>query len=799
MLKNWFKIFLYNTRHNLLYFLLTVFGLGIGISAVVLSSLYWIEEHQYDQWNPYKDEIYEVVGGGGGITVQAPLGPALKDHFGDRLDYSYWENDQQLDLLFADDRRLDNENGIRVQTNFFDFFPFEIIEGSVQDFINNPNAIALEQQEASKLFKDKPAINKIIANKDTITSVVKLVYKLPKYTTLSPSSIRLGMDNVLAEKSSEWNWSTYGLLLKSDVLSKSEMLNEIEALETKNTYAIYAKDEGLTLEEYLEKNSPAKYDLNKLSTLRLEAKITGFHLGHANYKFLVVNVAVSLLILLVSIMNYINLTTAQQIKRIKEMGIRLSNGADRKSISAQFIFESFLVISCVFLIGLTISELSLPAYNDLLTKNLSLNIFSSFKLLVPLFLSVFIISGILPSIYFAKYSLLNALKGQVSSSKKNSWFRKSILTVQFAISFLFVICGYIIYQQVDYMITKDLGFSGAQVIDVKYKVASNKDKYQFYESFKNDLLKTPGVLDVNISTMNIGSGIYISTSGKYGEKDIAVSNLATDFAIDKLLDFKILEGRGLDAKITSDSVENVLVNEAFVKKANDSTILNKTFVWNGDQQFKIVGVVKDFYVSGLERKVSPILISHVKTIAWMGNFVNTIHIKISEDDMEKTISSIEEFWKSRVDKTYPFDYEFVDKKFAKTYGDFVKQRNLFATLSLVVVCIALFGLFALASFTIERRYKEISIRKVLGAEAPSLLRSLSKEYILMCIIGFLLAIIPAYYFMQDWLNNFAYRIDMPINAFVISFVTLLILTLSVVLSKAYRATKINALTYLKYE
>jgi putative ABC transport system permease protein len=216
-----------------------------------------------------------------------------------------------------------------------------------------------------------------------------------------------------------------------------------------------------------------------------------------------------------------------------------------------------------------------------------------------------------------------------------------------------------------------------------------------------------------------------------------------------------------------------------------------------DQKLKIIGIVKDFNLLSPELKVPPIVFYHIKTFN-MAHNINRVYIKVKSDNLETTIKSIEKLW-AKVDAEYPFKYDFVDKEYARTYESYIKQKNLFSLLNIIVIAIALFGLFALASYSIQRRMKEIAIRKTLGADTNVLLKELSKQYVLYCVIGFLMALFPVYYLLNKWLENFAFRIDISLFPFVLGFLVLLILTLIIVLSRAYAATKTDILKYLKYE
>lgn len=273
-------------------------------------------------------------------------------------------------------------------------------------------------------------------------------------------------------------------------------------------------------------------------------------------------------------------------------------------------------------------------------------------------------------------------------------------------------------------------------------------------------------------------------------------NMGIDFGFLDMMKIQLKEGRDLNPMISSDTISNVLINETAKKYFGETLKLNDEFEWNG-QKLKLIGVTKDFNLGEPQNKIRPMMFFHFKVVDWLSYNLQDVLIKIDTD--KQTIDNIEKFWKAKVDQDYPFEYEFVDKQFARSYENYTKQEKMFKILNVIVITIALFGLFALSSYTIERKYKEIAIRKVLGAETSSLLRILSKQYIYFAFIGFALAILPSYFLMQKWLENFAYRIDISIWIYVFAFVLLLSLTLIVVLIKAYSATRINSLNYLKYE
>jgi putative ABC transport system permease protein len=315
---------------------------------------------------------------------------------------------------------------------------------------------------------------------------------------------------------------------------------------------------------------------------------------------------------------------------------------------------------------------------------------------------------------------------------------------------------------------------------------------------KDQVSKIKGVEQVSTGAFDFGNGSGSSSSFDYNGITVQGQNMGIDFGMLEMMKIGLKEGRYLTEKLASDTINTMLINETSMKLMKEKNPLGKEVEWNGNK-LKIVGVVKDFNLYSPQAEVPPMVFFHFKTIDWMLQNASRIHVKVDGKNMEQTIADIEKFWTKNVDSEYPFEYDFVDKAYARTYEAYVKQRNLFSLLNVIVILIAIFGLFALASYSIQRRMKEIAIRKTLGAETNVLLKELSKQYVFFCIIGFLIAVFPVYYLLGKWLENFASRIEISFVPFVVGFVVLLILTLIVVLSRAYQATRMDVLKYLKYE
>lgn len=452
-------------------------------------------------------------------------------------------------------------------------------------------------------------------------------------------------------------------------------------------------------------------------------------------------------------------------------------------------------------------ELFLPSYNKFLNKEIRLNDFRLF-LYTGLLLIVFsLISGLIPALYLSNFKPINTLKGNFARSKSGVFLRNSILTLQLIISSFFIICSLIIHTQVKYMMNKDLGFKGDQAIQINFKKGNWENNFNVnkYRRLKIELSKIPGVTDVTGSVNSLGSGTANASIVKLSTDTTKTVQTMLGGIDENFLNFynvKFLSGRDLDWKKASDTINGAVVNETFAGRLgyNTKTALGKEFFtgWDGKKKYKILGVVKDINYAGVEQSVMPIVYFNYDR-NWIKNNMQNVQIKISKNDINGTLERIKEFWMTKAEPGYPFDYEFVDKQFAKTFEKFQKQQTLFTTLNIVVLVIALLGLFALSSLLIEQKLKDVAIKKTLGADEKTIVWDLTKRFLLICVIAVFISIPFGYYAMNEWLKDFAYRIDMPIWPYVLSLFLLLILTFLVVSFKAYRATKINLVKYLKYE
>ncbi|MDM1396247.1 ABC transporter permease [Myroides odoratimimus] len=817
MLKNWLKIYWYNTMKHKMYFLLTVIGLTLGIASVVLASLYYLEESSYDQWNPNKDEVYlvETVAPNFSMTDQfRPMGRYLKDNYKELDDYMYFGYNGSLNFIY-NEKTIDVKDTYAVQDNYFEFFPFEFVYGNAEKALVNPNDVTIDIKISEALFgegvnpigKTIEAINPNYDSQGNTRFIISGVYKIGDLrSSFAPNAV---MNNLTVKPSENDDWTKeFGLKLCVKTKQPDRIKKAIMELRDKYVAIPKAEKDGLTLEQYKEEE-PFKYYtgdivLNKLADARmLPNKRLLFPAGSANVQMLNISVLLSMTILLLSIFNYVNLSLTQVVSRGKEIGMRRVAGGGKRSFYQQSIFETAIVVILSLVLAICIIELILPYINVYLETNITFSFINDLAVLIVIATLVILICGGIPAFFVSRFETVKLLKGNVIETKGGKWLSNGFLVLQFTIACFFIIGSIIVNEQVSYMLNKSLGFKGDQVINIEFL---NHNSYTGkrvtkYASFKVELEKIRGIELVSTSTIGFGNasnGVF-GTYHNNGKENLMISNVMIDYDFFDVLEIKLKEGRMLSAQLSSDSLDNVVVNETFVRRMNLTNPLDTSIEQLGKKK-TIVGVIQDFNIDRLEAKILPSVYSYMPETKHSYGMYSVIYIKIVPEYFSKTIVDIEKLWKKyNIEDRDVFQYKFVDKQFAETFHKVQMEKRIFNILSIVVVFIALFGLFAVSSFTIGTKLREVAIRKVLGADTFGLLRQLSFQYVIYCLVGFGIAVFPSYYFLNKWLENYAYRIEIGWSVYVYSLLLILGLTLLIVISRAYKATRVDVLKYIKYE
>ena len=805
MLSNWLKIYWSNTVKNKVYFVLTVLGLAIGIWGILVTYLYYQEEKRFDQWNPYKENIYAVAAdvGDDEIWMVAPFtyGERLKEEKKVIEDYTYLGY-YSSGMMEVDGRREQFDKGLHVQSNFFSFFPFEVVDGYT--VLDEPNSIMLLDTFAQELFKGVSAIDKMIKiGEETYT--VKGVYSFSdERSSIAPKLLFSGYDQeVLKEQD---NWANYNatLYLKLEQGQLVESVSQaMEELVYDNLYTRLAKEKGQTVEEYLAEDGDGMevFSLHKLSEQHMihnPMYSAGLEPSINMQRFYIL-IGLSVAIFLLSVVNYINLTTVQHLKRMREMGIRFVFGSGFKQVFLQLLFETILTLMIAVCVSLVLIEFSLPSLRVFLESQLSLKVWSIFVFSIVFLVTVGLFSTLISTAMLRRISILDLIKGKVTVNKQEVSLKYVLLVFQFVVASFFITGAYVVYQQVNFMVSKDLGYSKEQILVLPFTTKKmGKERLALYAHYKAMITKVNGVVEVGGSSLSLGGGGFNSSSMAYQGSTVQVTNVSSDENFLSMMGIKLIEGRNFQKELASDTISNVLINEQLKYKLGDAGILGKQLSWN-DQLFTVVGVVENYHTSGFTNDYRPMIFFNFNTIPWLSGNIRELYVKIDPGSAESVLKEAEKIYKDLGISDLPFDYVFLDQRFANFYQSTIQERNIILVLSGIVIFIALFGLYSLASFTMNSKLKEVAIRKVLGASNQALIKQLSMHYVLIGVVGFVLALFPSYYFMQAWLNDYVFRISLEVMTFLYPFLILMSLTLVTLFFRAYRATQVDVLKYIKYE
>ncbi len=803
MYQIWLKIFFRNSKKNWLNILVNVFGLTLGFVGLLIVLLFLNDEENYNTTNTNVNEVYRVLHKMSDVDVwnvsPSPEGPLFKEEVPEITDYYLSETSYRSTVVKIGGEQIFTTKILTGEPEFFNFFSFKIIEGSTDKFKEVRNHIALSENTAKTFFDESSAIGKTLQINGK-TFIVATVYKIIGKHYFMPNII------LQYEKQQENTWGNYNynLLIKTtknvNLKSVSEKVNNVFF---KYKIKPQIKELGVSLDVYTAKYGKTTVILDPLKDVRLKtiAANAGPE-GKGNYQMILILLSLSILLIIISCVNFINLSIASATQRSKEVGVKKTLGLSKFTLTNQYTLEIVLQGIIAFILSLLIVELLLPSFNNFMDKDISILNLAILTKIGFLAILVSLIIGLIPSIYLSSFKAVEVLKGNVSKSKKGVLSRNIMLGIQFLISGFFLTGSIIIYQQVNYMMSKDLGFKGDQIVEININDRNNR--FKKYLVAKQELIKHPNIEAVTSNSFTIGGrGGNSSTNIRYKELNVQTNANAMDFNYLDVMNIPVLKGRALEENRASDTIRNILINETLAKAFNiyENPIGKKIslgWIKGEDKNAEVVGMVKDYHTLGLDEEIPPTFFLHWNT-SWAKGTFSRIQVKIKPNNVDKTLVYLEQYWNRNIQQGYPFTYTFVNKAFAKTYKDYQKQQALFFILTLIVILVSLLGLFALATLTIQQRLKEVAIRKTLGATVKEIMFQLMKSFFNIALISSIILIPIAYYLIQGWLDNFIYRIDMPFIPFIITPIILTALVFVIVGFKAYKATKIDLIKYLKFE
>lgn len=809
MFRNYLKIAVRNLLKYRFTSSINLFGLTVGLTCCLLITTYILNELSYDRYNVNADRIYRVTRtfydqqGAQSLklsTIAPPFGYYLPGDFPEikkmtrLLDngptpMKYQEKIfNQKDVFFADE-------------NLFDVFTIKVLKGNPRTALYDPFSVMLTEENAKKYFGDDDPMNKIIRFNNQFDFKVTGIYKeFPANSHMHPGMLlsfnTLKDSAAYGEKNLETNWgnnSFFTYLLMPENFSAKNMLARFPAF----------IDRRMDHSDYGGKN-PSKY-----TTLGLQ-KLTSIHLySHTDYEAepngdisrVYIFSAIALFILLIACINYMNLSTARSALRAREIGIRKVIGARRKELIGQFLGESVLVCwAAIVLAGVT-TYFSIPWLNKISGQELSFNLLLQWRVIIPLLLTPFvvgIISGLYPALFMSSFQPVKTLKGLFKVTSGKVTFRQVLVVTQFSAGIILIITTVIVFQQLHYIQNKSLGFDKERVVTMAYTNEVGKQ----YDAFRTELLRNASFKNLTRSSRiptgrlldNMGASTLSGDSLVPVKTDIKFVSSDYDFA--STFGIPMVAGRFFSRDYGTDTASFV-INESAVKALgwkDAAFAVGKDFKY-GRQRGHIIGVINDFHFESMHQAIVPLILVMFPPSY---SYFNNLSIKIAGNDLPSALAYMETTWKKYFPET-PVDYTFLDENFDKLYKSEQKQATLFTVFACLAIFIACLGLFGLSAFAISQRIKEIGIRKVLGADISGIVGLLSKDFLLLVGIAALLAFPVAWYAMNNWLKDFAYRVNMQWWVFILAGIAAALIAFITVSFQAIKAATANPVKSLRTE
>lgn len=799
MIKNYFKIAFRNIRKSGIFSSINILGLSIGIASCILIFLYVANDFSYDKFNTNYDRIYRIDqqflrnSDEAGWSLTPPgFGPALQNEYPEIKQARILPAGMMSPVVSYNNIPLASADFIFADNSMFSIFSFPFIKGDAKTALLNPASIVITESSALKIFGNENPMGKTLRiNNKFDLKVTGVVKDLPANSTIQYNFVstidqlsKLWGNNSADPLNTNYSASNFYTFI---LVPENYDWQKIEA----RLPAFADKYCGENAHEFVKIFLQPFKDIHFNNTLRFDFPTT----ASINSDYILS--AIAIFILLIACINFINISTAQAATRVKEIGLRKVLGANRSKIIWQFVTENIFLSLISVVLAAVFAAFILPNFNDFVGKKLSLNLLSGPELFASIFmiwiLVVFITSSY-PAVYMSSFQPAAILKGSLRSGKKGNVMRKSLIVLQFVISVFLITMTIAVAKQYKFMKTSELGFDKEQVLFIP----SNSEISNKFDVLKNNLLQNPEVEFVGRSNWIPGDPHDIESyawDGKTGQEADGFYSLVVDPDYISALNLKFVTGRNFSKNTPTDQSDGYIVNEATVKRMGltASSAIGKA-IYNGNfHDGKIIGVVKNFNFKSLHEQIEPVMIIWGKP-----HQLYKIVIKTRSTGISNTIGFIETNWKN-LSPDFPYDYHFVDQDFEKLYLAEEKLSSVITLFSVLSILIASLGLLGLVSHSTRERTKEIGVRKVLGSSVGSVVFLLIKEYTVLILISYIIAFPAAFYAIDKWLQNFAYKTEIGWWIFALAGFSTFLIAIFTVSYKTLKAAAANPIESLRYE
>lgn len=807
MLKNYFKTAIRNLTKNKFYTSINIIGLAVGIATCLLILLYVVDELSYDKYNVNADRIYRVnnevkFGDNHFDLAVAPamMGPTIVKELPEVKQYTRLRSYGSF-LVKKVNTNLRENRVAYGDSTLFEVFTLPMIEGDPKTALVEPHSVVITESMAEKYFNNTDVIGKNLIINDTgnykITGVIKDIpaqshFNFDFFVAMSENPDSRN-DNWLSE-----NWNTYILLNKNADVKKLEA--ELNDMMDRYVGPEIQGVANLTLDQFKKGGGFIRASLTPLTDIHLHSNKTGELDGNGNIQFVYIFSAIALFILLIACVNFMNLSTARSSNRAKEVGVRKVLGSLRMNLVQQFLTESLLLSLIALFFAVCIASLLLPYFNHLSGKSIHLdNMFhpSILLALISFMVVVGLLAGSYPAFYLSAFQPIDVLKGKLAKGFKRSWLRNSLVVFQFVVSIILIIGTVVIYNQLNYIHHKDIGYNRNQVLVINNTNALGNET----TTFRNELLQISGVQNATMTGFiptgfDRNNDAFFTSTALEPKSAVSMQIWQVDENYIPTLDMKLLQGRNFSPQFPTDS-SAIIVNEAAAKFLGTKDILNKKLYRISDlktkqlEEFHIVGVVKNFNFSSLRDVITPLALH-------LGKSEGNISIRINSASIPSVIEQVKNKW-TEMAPGRPLDFSFMDEQFNKLYTAEQKTGQIIIMFALLAILIACLGLFGLVTYAAEQRTKEIGIRKVLGANVSSIVTMIAKDFLRLVIIASFIAFPVAWWAMNKWLQDFAYRVNLSWWIFIAAGLLTVVIALTTISFQAIKAAIANPVKSLRTE
>ena len=811
MYQHYFKIALRHLQKQRFFAFINISGLAVGLACCLLILLFVRHEMNYDKHLKNSENIYRVIVDGlrngsviKGSVTSTPLAEAIMDKSPDvvnatRLAPNMFDSGTNLIKRREGEENRYEEGFVYADPSFLAMFPFEILEGDAKNPLGKPNTMVITESKAKALFGNSSPIGQTVILNNSAEStyqITAVIPDLPSNTHLEFSYL-IAMEGLAQSKIPNWGFNNYLTYLEltpnADLKLVEDKLLKMVQENRPDLVTLLANPEN-----------KFAFKLQPVADVHLHSAGVQGYWSHGDIQYVRIFAAIAFFILLIAVINFMNLSTAKSANRAKEVGLRKVLGSMKYQLKGQFLAESTVISLLALVLALPVVQMLLPAFNELTETEVSIP-WSAWWLIpsvIGMVVLIGILAGIYPAFFLSSFQPIKVLKGKFSNGSGSGKFRSSLVIFQFTISIALIIGSLVVQRQIEFMQNKKLGFDKEQILIIE-------DTYTLDDqigTFKSQLQQLATVEEVSVTGFVPVDGYNVNYSGGWAdgrqeeEAGINIAKWYVDYDYVKTLGMNILEGRDFSEEMSMDSAA-VILNERAVreleledpigKKVNSYTGLDPEtgeLYW---ESYTVIGVMEDFHFKTMKQEIGALSLV-------IGNSRAATMVKTSGENIPRLISDIEGVWGGLV-ADQPFRYSFLDAQFEQMYQSERRSGQLFMVFTGLAIFVACLGLFALATFMAEQRSKEISVRKVLGATVFEIVFMLSKNFALLVFIALLIAIPTAWYFMNNWLADFAYRVNIGWDIFALSGVLAMILAVLTIGYQADRAARANPAERLRDE